>query len=148
MVFLRFVKVIAYAALTVFILFCILFAVLQTKWAKLQIKEKVVSYLKEAGIKAEIADLEGQIPFTWTLKEIDLKLGENSELKLSNIKFRFAIFPLLRGRLAINYLKVENADYSTYFMQNLPVKASIREKLEKVSLPFPIRLNHFSVDRL
>ncbi len=164
--FFKCVKIIFLAIAVTFVLFCVLFAVLQSKWAKVQIREKVVSYLKDAGIHANVSDLEGQMPFTWSIKEIDLELDKDNQLKLSNVKFRFAIFPLLRGHLAINYLKIENADYSFCFSkgQEEPAgkmataqefsakihegKAAFRHSLETLSLPFPIKLNHFSIDRL
>lgn len=139
----------------VLILLCILFAVLQTKWAKIQIEKKIAANLKDAGIRAKIEGLEGQLPFTWTAKQIDLQLNENNELKLSNIKFRFAILPLLKGRITINFLKVEDAEYSFLFSdepsQPLTVeeaKRLLRNQLEEISTPLYINLHYFRIGRL
>ncbi len=158
MVFRFFFKVVRWifiAIIVALVLFCILFAVLQSKWAKEQIREKVISDLKEIGIDVKIVDLEGQPPFSWTIREIELPLSENRELKLSNIKFRIAIFPLLKGRMAINYFNVETLDYSFSFKAepSAPLtlqeaKAMLRKQIEEISIPFQIDLDHFTIDRL
>jgi autotransporter translocation and assembly factor TamB len=154
-IFLKVARLMIIAMIAALLLFCTLFAILQSKWAKMQIKEKVASYLKNAGIAAQIVDLEGQPPFSWRVREADLQLNENSQLKLSNIKFRIAILPLLKGRVTINYLKIQNAEYRFQLptdpgrpLTMSEAKILLQEKLEKTSLPFSIALNHFAIERL
>jgi translocation and assembly module TamB len=136
------------------LLFCILFAVMQSKWAKEQVRDTISSYLKDAGITAHISNLDGQPPFTWTISEADLEMKDHSHLKLNNVKFRFAILPLLRGMVAINYLKVENAEY-TFASAAEPssidsvedAKVLVRKQIDGIHLPCQIAIKYFAVDR-
>ena len=136
-------------------LFCILFAILQTKWAKLQIEEKITAALQKEGIVAHIEEIEGPLPFTWRIKKIALDFGQDNELKLSNIQLRVAILPLLRGRLSINSLKVERAEYAFSFSKQSEVNLSsqdaktfLREQIHAISIPYPIHIRQFLLSEL
>jgi hypothetical protein len=153
--FLKVMRWILIAIIVALVLFCILFAILQSKWAKEQIKEKIISYLKNSGVEAKIVDLEGQPPFTWTLKEADFKLKDNCELKLFDLKFRFAILPLFKGSVVVNYLKVDSADY-TFFLDTEPsapltlseIRLMLPQQIAQISLPLQIDIRHFEIDHL
>ncbi len=148
-------RLLFFAIIALIVLFCILFAILQTKWAKEQIKQKIITSIEESGIKAKIQGLDGQIPFTWTIQKIDLELQRQTQLKLSHLKFRFAILPLLRGRLSVNYLNVESGEYSfvTEDEPKVPLnveeaKRWLKKELSQIRLPFSIALNHFAIQHL
>ena len=150
----RFVRLILIGIIVLLVLFCASFAILQTQWAKNQIRGKILSSLKESGIDATLEGLKGQPPFTWTIQEADLHFRDNQTLKLSNIKLRFAILPLLQGRVTINYLKADRADYSFLASQEKTEfsiekgKAFLKQKIEETHLPFPITLHHFAITQL
>ena len=140
-----FVKVVKWIVILVIgslLLFCILFALLQSKWAKEQVRAKITAYLKEAGITATLTELSGQLPFTWTIQEVDLELGEAHRLLLSHIQLRFAIFPLIRGQIAINYLNVEEGHYT------FPPEYAPSTLLTEQGLPFKVSIQHFSINKM
>jgi hypothetical protein len=135
-----------------FLLFCILFAILQSKWAKEQIKERIISYLQKSEITARIDHLNGQLPFSWTMQEAGLLFSNNNSLDLTNVKLRIAILPLLKGKVAINYLQAEYAIYSYStseeqkpsfsFYEN---KAWLQQRVKEVALLCQIDIDHFKV---
>ena len=147
--FIRVARLLFFAIIAMLLLFCILFAILQTKWAKEQIKEKITTSIQETGIKTKIEGLDGQMPFTWTIQQIDLELQSDRRIILSNLKFRFAILPLLRGRLSVNYLNVENAEYFFVTGQEpmvpLNLERVVRDGKVMQDLPFPTAISTLGV---
>ncbi len=134
------------------LLFCILFAVLQSTWSKKQIKERIVSYLQEFGIDARIENLNGQLPFSWTIQEADVRFPGNHSLQIANIKLRIAILPLLQGKIAINYLKAEQAAFSYFPSEEEPFSTSLSEnkawlqsQIEELNLSCPIDVHYFTI---
>ncbi len=49
-------------SLVAIVLFCTLFALLQSKWTKQKIKEELISFFQTQGIEVKIEGLEGQNP--------------------------------------------------------------------------------------
>jgi autotransporter translocation and assembly factor TamB len=152
-IFSKILQLIVICIVVLLLLCCILFAILQTKWAKEQIREQILSAINAFGFPVSAEELSGQPPFTWTLKSIHLNLSENQELKLSQIKLRIAILPLIRGKIAINYLKVENAEYSFDFPTDTTSpfsleqsKALLREQIETLRLPCSIAIQNLNID--
>src|SRR5579871_356165 len=131
------IRFLIYALIGFLLLLCILFAVLQSKWAKEQIKEKLISYVETLGISARIENLNGQLPFSWTIDEADLQLGNQDRLQLSDVRLRVGILSLLRGKITIDYLKTELAVYS-YFpssdQQPSLSKAWLQQQLKTLRL--------------
>ncbi|MGC1878421.1 MAG: translocation/assembly module TamB domain-containing protein [Rhabdochlamydiaceae bacterium] len=127
------------------LLFCVLFAVLQSKWAKEQIKERIISYLDKAGIAATIETLSGQPPFSWTIEEADLHFNDDNTLKLTDVKLRIAILPLLKGKMVINYLKAESATYIYYPSDEKQSKSWLQKQIGEIHLPCPIDIHHLKV---
>jgi hypothetical protein len=141
------------------LLFCILFAVLQSKWAKEQIKEKFISYLQQSGITATLDHLDGQLPFSWTIKEADIYFPGNSSLQITHLKLRIAILPLLKGEIAINYLQAEHAAFFYFPKEHLQTpptqeelknnflenKAWLKKEIQELNLPCHINLHHFKI---
>lgn len=150
----KFFRYVLTTSLLVLLLFCIVFAVLQSKWGKQQMRNALCSWLHEAGVTAHIVDLNGQPPFNWTIRKANLDFGQDRTLKLSDLRFRIAFFPLLKGKFSINYLKVTEAkyqypaDHKTSFGNLDAAKAMLRQQLETIHLPFPVALRHFAIDRL
>lgn len=147
--FLRIVQLIV----VLLLLACILLAILQTNWAKDQIRGKIVHTLKTFGIEVSAEDLSGQPPFSWTLKSAAVRFSDKRELQLSNLKLRIAIFPLFRGKVIINYLKIEKAEYSfsSASSQTTPfslenTKALFKEQIEGLHVPFPIAIRYLAID--
>jgi hypothetical protein len=126
---------------------CTLFALLQTKWAKEQIKAKIAAYLKEFGVDASIEELSGRLPFSWEIPKTDLRFNNGDSLHLRDVKFRIAILPLIQGKVVVNYLNVEHADYA-YIPSDSDPKAVLRKQLEGLALPCQIDLHHFKITRL
>jgi hypothetical protein len=131
------------------LLCCTAFALLQSKWGKEQIKQMLISYLKESGIDAQIEALSGQLPFSWTIKEAELLWKDKAKLQLQNIQLRIAILPLLKAKLAINYLKAQHAIYSYVPTSEVQIsKAWVREQLSQIHLPHQIDIQRFSLPHL
>lgn len=141
--------------LSLIVLFCVLFAFVQSKWAKEQIKEKIISYLKESGISVKINDLNGRLPFSWTIKETDLHFNNDDQLKLQDVKVRIAIVPLLKGRFAINYFTAENAEYFCSPLSPRHVSFSLTDnkiwlqrKIKSIKMPCGIEIRHLKIARI
>jgi hypothetical protein len=134
------------------LLFCILFAVLQSKWSKEQIKKRIVSYLQQSGITATVDHLNGELPFSWTIQEADLHFPSNTSLQIANVKLRIAILPLLKGKVTIDYLKAEHATFSYLPSQEEPLSESLldyktrfKAQIEERALPCQIDLHYFKI---
>jgi autotransporter translocation and assembly factor TamB len=141
------------AATALLLIFCILFAVLQSKWAKIQIEQRIVAALESRGITASVEEVSGQLPFTWKIKEVDLCFSGGSELILSHLELKVALFPLLRGRVALHSLKVEEAEYAFFpKLDFVPKSIPIQNKDHfegQTTLPsLPIGIRHFTVSQL
>jgi hypothetical protein len=139
-----FLKTVAIVFLGAIVLSSLLFALLQSKWAKEQIKDTLISYLKESGIEAQIDTLNGQLPFSWTIKEVDLLWKDKAKLQLENVTLRIAIFPLLKAKVAINYLKAEHAIYSYAPSSEIQLsRAWLQQQIKEIDLPHQIDIHRF-----
>jgi autotransporter translocation and assembly factor TamB len=141
------------ALIALLLLFCILFAVLQSKWSKEQIKKRIISYLQQFGITATIDHLNGQLPFSWMVKEADLHFPSNDTLQINNVKLRIAILPLLKGKVAINYLKAEHAAFFYLPSEEEPLsipknKAWFQSQIAELNLPCQIDVHYFKFSHL
>lgn len=150
-IFVKIAKIIFFTIAILLLLFCLLFAILQSKWAKLQIQRQITNAFKEEGIAVHIEEVQGQLPFTWKIQEIDLHFAEESELKLFNLQLRIAILPLLKGRITIHSLKVEDAEYAFEFSKEEGTEnigKFLKQQVELLAVPYPISLNHFILNKL
>ncbi|MBI2812487.1 MAG: hypothetical protein HYX67_16905, partial [Candidatus Melainabacteria bacterium] len=149
-------RILLIGIVSLLLLFCILFATLQTKWARDMVRDKITSDFKERGISVYISDLSGQPPFSWSIEEVDLTFSDASALQLSHVKLRVAILPLLKGKLVVNYLKVENGTYSFTSTENPAathlslddLKSLFKEQVADAPLPFPIAISYLSFSHL
>ncbi len=83
----KLMRFVGFFLLSVLLLFCISFAVLQTKTAKTKIAQILVARLEEMQIHTSIENVGGRLPFTWTIAQADWQ-----DLKLSGLKVRIASF--------------------------------------------------------
>jgi autotransporter translocation and assembly factor TamB len=150
----KLIRSLLYIFIGLILFLCTAFALIQTKWAKDQIQGKIVAYLNESGTQASIARLSGRLPFSWEIQQADLAFSTRDSLKLSDVKLRIAILPLLRGKIVINYLSADHALYSYFPLERPPAfdlssgKAWLRDQIEGIALPCQIDIPHFNLDCL
>ncbi len=92
---------------------------------------------------------------------MDLEFKDKSHLKLSHLKFRLGILPLLKGNLSVNYFNVEKGECrfepkavpllsmeeEKFFVPDLEdLKSSLKQRLPGVRLPFSISLHRFAIE--
>lgn len=126
------------------------FAVLQTRFAKEAIREKLVASFQEAHIRAEIPLIEGRLPFNWQMRSIRLEFASLDTLLLENVTIRIAIAPLFKGRCEISYLHASSGAFVGGGTQTPTsfqgFKEALRERLNTAQLPFPFSLERFQID--
>lgn len=96
--------------LTFFSLFFAATLLIQTPFAKEQIKKILISFAEKHGIQLSIQKLKGNLPFEWQCKNVQVQF-KNQVASFDTIKVRFAIFPLFKKHLELSYLKVQGAHY-------------------------------------
>ncbi len=130
-------------------LVCLFFALIQTKWVQEIIQKKITQLLDEMGVQIRLKGLSGTLPFSWQIDQATLFTNPYESWNIQAIKLRFAITPLIRGQLVVDYLHIEQVGCT--FMEGIPSTASLsidetrihlRKVLEKFSFPIPIRVKH------
>ncbi len=66
------------AFMAALVLFCILFAILQSTWAKEKMRTQLLSLLEKNGVQATFVQLSGQPPFTWTIRRGRVRSGRRA----------------------------------------------------------------------
>ena len=131
-------------------LVCLFFALIQTKWVQEIIQKKITHLLDEMGLQIRLKGLSGTLPFSWQIDQATLFTNSYESWDIQAIKLRFAITPLIRGQLVVDYLHIEQVG-CTFMEGFLPPAASlsidearihVREALDKLSFPIPIRVKH------
>ncbi|NGX45458.1 MAG: hypothetical protein K940chlam2_00612 [Chlamydiae bacterium] len=89
--------------LTILLLFIMGTALLQTPTAKTKIKHSIEKSLKRQGIEAEIGQLDGTMPLSFSLENIRLDAAPG--LHLSKVRVRLALLPLLKGEVHFSHLR-------------------------------------------
>lgn len=130
-------------------LICLIFALIQTKWVQELVQKKVTELLDELGIQIKLKGLRGTLPFSWQIDQATLFTSPYESWDLQAIKLRFAISPLLRGQLVIDYLHIEQVgcisieDSSSIAHLSLDeTRMQLRSALDKLLFPLPIRVKH------
>lgn len=143
-----------FAVIGVLLLFCLLFALMQTKWAKETVAAYIAKAYQQNGIHVKIEHLKGSLPFTWHIDRLFLEWGVAESLELCNVKVRIAILPLLNKTVSINYFNVEQghlafsrASYSHPFNFK-QFKLKVEKKIEALCLPFRFILHRLKIDSL
>ncbi len=134
------------------ILACLLFALLQSKWAREEIKRSLLSTLAQMGVEAHLSPLEGRLPFSWSIENAVLRFSSGEALTLHKMTLRLKVISLLRGQVAIDYLHIEEGElhFSANPLSSFSLEEAKRECGEFLShlhLPFPLHLNHVTLDR-
>jgi translocation and assembly module TamB len=130
------------------LILCLFLSMLQTKWAKEKIAAWIVNALEQEGIEANIDRLGGQLPFTWTMKKVELRFSNDVEILLHDVKIRLSFLSLFKKKLSIHYLKIKSADLILNdFYQAMPSLALLKE-LEHLPLPFHIDVRYLSIPHI
>lgn len=131
-------------------LVCLFFALIQTKWVQEIIQKKITHLLDEMGLQVKLKGLSGTLPFSWQIDQATLFTNPYESWNIQAIKLRFAITPLIRGQLVVDYLHIEQVGCT--FMEGVFTPAAslsideariyIRKALDKISFPMPIHIKH------
>lgn len=129
---------------------CLAFALIQTKWVQELIQKKVTQVLDELGIQIRLKGLSGTLPFSWQIDQATLFTSPYESWDLQAIKLRFAISPILRGQLVIDYLHIEQVGCVSIQASVPPLsieetRVQLRKALDKLSFTTAIRVKHASV---
>ena len=135
-------------------LLCLIFALIQTKWVQELIQKKVIQLLDDLGIEIRIKGLSGTLPFSWRIDQATLFSSPYESWDLQAIKLRFAISPLLKGQIVVDYLHIEKIGCLS--IEGSPssslsideAKNQLRKALDKLSFPIPIRVKYAHVSDL
>lgn len=154
--FLNFFRFLLFLVIAVLLLLLFAYAILQTKWAKEKIREQLSTYLNKLDIHGSLEEVDGQLPFTWTLKEADLHWGNDQECLMKEIKLRIAILPLLYEKIVIDYLHIQEAilylsSGSSEISSTEPLKewrGVLKEQIDTISLPFALSIQHLTISQL
>jgi len=112
----------------------LLFVFLQTDVSKKKLSEFIEGRAKEKGILLHIGNIEGIPPLTWKINEIHIALKNGSELTLKKASLRISLLSLVRNKLAISYLNVDQAIY-TFSDKNFSVKSITDGRSPQVAIP-------------
>lgn len=130
-------------------LICLVFALIQTKWIQELIQKRVTQLLDDLGIQIKLKGLGGTLPFSWQIDQATVFTSPYEFWDLQAIKLRFAISPLLRGQLVIDYLHIEQIgcisleDSSSIAPLSLEeARIQLRSAFDKLLFPLPIRVKH------
>ncbi|MBY0529064.1 MAG: translocation/assembly module TamB domain-containing protein [Rhabdochlamydiaceae bacterium] len=131
-------------------------ALLQTKWAKNQIRLALVEEFKNQGIQATIDGISGRLPFTWTIDALTLHFPSGQTVVLHESKIRLKILPLLKKQISINYLNVHEVhlDFerasTTHEIDFTPeaLREELRTALVNLSCPLHLSIQHLHIDLL
>ncbi len=125
----------------------LLFVFLQTNVCKKTLSAFIERRAKDQGILLHIGNIEGIPPLTWKIDEIHIALKNGSELTLEKASLRISLLSLIRNKLAISYLNVEQAIY-TFSDKNFSLK-SIKDArsphVDMQKLPFSFAIKNMNV---
>jgi translocation and assembly module TamB len=148
-------RVIAIALIGLFLLLSFIFASLQTKWAKKQLRGLIVEAAHKNNISLSMSPVEGSLPFKLTIKNIEIQITPQERLFIKTAKIRISPFALLRREVAIKYLSLHEASYifskepSEQPVQfALPSMEELHSELTAFSLPFSISVKSLKVPSL
>ncbi len=139
----------------VLLLLCIALTMVQTNWVKGKITTLAIKALRENGVHAKIEGLEGMPPFSWKAERIELNFSEGQALMFEHVVLRLAFFPLLRGRLVVDYLNADCAEYQ--FFQSAPTggmkslsweayQKTLQDKIRQLTPLFHLSIRRLNID--
>lgn len=97
------------------LIFCTLFAfaVFQTKWAKRYLASSLIELAARHNIELSIGEIRGRLPFEWVIDHAEFKVKDVPQISAKTIKIRINAFSLLRKKIDIYYLHVEEGSCIT-----------------------------------
>ncbi|HTO16259.1 MAG TPA: translocation/assembly module TamB domain-containing protein [Edaphocola sp.] len=106
-------KIILYTILAILLLIIGVYGLINTPWGKNKIKNYAVEYLqKKLDTKVEIGKIDFSIPNSLALsKVLVLDKDKDSLLWVNELDVRVDMFKILKGRITINHLKLDGADF-------------------------------------
>lgn len=137
-------------------LFCLLFALLQSKWARGEIQNSLLLMLNEAGVEGHLSQVKGQLPFSWEIDEVKLKFKSGKEAKLEDVTARLAILPLFRGKVEVSYLHAASGECFLFYgkeeegapLSLTEIKRRMRESARGLKIPSSVHVDAISIDKL
>ncbi len=127
----------------------ILFGLVQTQAGKRQLVRFVSSSLeKEGGVRVELGELRGLVPFDFRLDHLNLSDRDGRWMVAEGIVMRWSPLPLLRGRLRIREVSAERLG-----IDRAPRTESTKGEPSKGLPKWPgaldrLQLNRFAIQRL
>jgi len=83
---------------------------LQTPFAKYQIKKALITEASKQGIELSIEKLDGNLPLDWKAKNVTLTaMGET--ISFQTVKMRLALLPLFKKQLEITHFKMHGGKF-------------------------------------
>lgn len=132
-----------YAALLgimgVLLLFCLVFAAMQTKGFKQFAQKTLIENAQKQGLKLSIGSVEGHPPFQWIINDLYLEINPENKLSAKKAHLRLAFFPMFQNEVAISYLSLHEAKL-LFSVQGA--------SLPPLSLPFNISLRSLRADKI
>lgn len=142
-------KVLTLCFVTLAILACIGFGVLQTDWCKGEIRKLITEKAKEEGLSVTLGTIQGMPPLKWSIDQVTIERPEGSSLTMEHVKLRIALFPLLRKHLTISYLSIDKAHYRFSKPSFTSLSSEHTLALPKVhSIPFSFASRHIRIRTL
>lgn len=137
--------------IAVLLLFSLVFALLQTKWAKLKIAENIAALSTSSNVTISIGKVKGSLPFTWHIDHILFTWGEEESLELYDVKIRFAIFPLINKNCIATYFNIEHAHLSHSFESTDvitldAIKQRAKLLINALSIPYRIAIDRLKIN--
>lgn len=142
----RTVLIAVWAVASVCLLLTGLFAFAQTSFGQRLIAEQVSRALSDVETRAQLAGLQGLIPFDFRLERLRLADAEGAWLEVDDLRMSASPWALLRGRLDIHELSA-----SRLALHRLPPGEDTGDAEPLLELPTsvpPVIIRSLSVDRL
>ncbi|MDN3506461.1 MAG: translocation/assembly module TamB domain-containing protein [Simkaniaceae bacterium] len=96
--------------LSAFILVFGAILLLQTPFAKYQIKKTLITEASKQGIELSIEKLDGNLPLDWKAKNVSITAFDET-VSVQTVKVRLALLPLFKKKLEITQLKMIGGKY-------------------------------------
>lgn len=105
------VRTLYFFFIALILLLCLLFALLQTRWAKESLANHFKTFAAQKGIEIDVGKVEGLFPFSLQIDRLSFTL-QQTQVACEQIRVRLSPFSLLKGKLALSYVDVKEAHVS------------------------------------
>lgn len=83
---------------------------LQTPFAKKQIRQALIAKAEDYGVKLSIQSISGSLPFDWKGKNIELGF-EDENISIDSIQMRLSFFSLFKKHLKATHIKIHGGSF-------------------------------------